>query len=92
MKKILVLAGVVSLMGACGGDAKKVCNRAYDKYVTCVEKVVGKELAQVARQKKNIDACAKDKRTVKMYKHCLPVKDCEKFMKCLTDYARTHGP
>lgn len=93
MKTMLpALAALALLAGpACKGDAKKVCNQAFEKYVTCVEKTVGPELAKMARQKKDIEACAKDERTVKMYKKCLPVKDCEKFMKCLEDYVKSGG-
>lgn len=91
--RTLLLIAPLGLLAACG-DGKKVCTEAADRYEGCIAKVVGAELAAHARSKRKegIAACAKDTRTVKMYRACLPEKDCEKFLKCLEDYAAKHGP
>ena len=88
---IAIPAVVALALGACGG---KVCEKAAKQYTGCVEKILGKEAAQMAKskQKEGIEACKKDDRTQKMYKKCLPHKDCKKFMDCITDYAKNHGP
>lgn len=77
-----------------GCDGKAICEKAAKKYVGCVEKKLGKEMADMARskQKEGIKACKEDKKTQKMYKKCLPEKDCDKFMQCLMDYAKKEGP
>lgn len=76
------------------GCDSKVCEKAAKKYAGCVEKILGKEMAAMAKskEKEGIAACRKDSKTQKMYKKCLPVEDCQKFMDCLEEYARKHGP
>lgn len=92
---ILVLAAALGALAlsvtACNG---KICEKAAKQYTGCVEKILGPEMAKMAnsKQEAGIEACKKDKATQKMYKKCLPQKDCNKFMKCLEDYARKHGP
>ena len=45
-------------------------------------------LADMARGKRDIEACAKSKRTVDWYRDkCLPTKTCEQFMDCTMDLA-----
>lgn len=89
---VLVLAMTLGLL-ACG-DGKKICTQAADQYEGCVAKVLGAEMAKLARSKREagIEACADDKDTIAMYKKCLPEKDCTKFLKCLEDYAKQNGP
>jgi hypothetical protein len=72
---------------------EKICQEAADRYVWCVEEILDKEMAAIARSKRDegIKACAKDEKTQEMYRACLPKKDCDAFMDCLTNYARETG-
>jgi outer membrane protein assembly factor BamB len=72
---------------------REICEKAATKYIQCIEQTVGKEMADQARstQEEGTAACARDEKTQAMYEKCLPVKDCDAFMKCLTDYARQTG-
>ena len=91
MKPWLVL--VVALAACKGrGEAKKVCEEAGKKYVSCVREIVGPEMAALAEGKDGVDACSRDDKTVAMYKKCLPETECTKFMDCIEDYARDSQP
>jgi hypothetical protein len=92
MRPIVLLALPLTLGLLACGDGKKVCTQAADQYERCVEKVLGAEMAKMARSKREagIEACADDKDTIAMYRKCLPEKDCTKFLKCLEDYAAKH--
>ncbi len=86
--------GLVVALAACGGsrEAKKVCEQAGEKYATCVQEMLGPEMAAMARGKDGVAACARDDKTVAMYKKCLPEADCTKFMDCLEGTARDAQP
>jgi hypothetical protein len=85
---------VVVALAACKGrgDAKKVCEEAGTKYASCVEEILGPEMAAMARSKDGVAACSRDDKTVAMYKKCLPETDCTKFMDCLEGYAQDTLP
>lgn len=85
---------LVLALAACGGsrEAKKVCAEAGEKYASCVAEILGPEMAAMARSKDGVAACARDDKTVAMYKKCLPETDCRKFMDCLEAYARNSQP
>ena len=87
---LLVLTLTAGVLGC--GDGKKLCTQAADQYEGCVGKVLGAEMAKMARSKREagIEACADDQDTIAMYKKCLPEKECTKFLKCLEDYAAKH--
>lgn len=76
---------VVVVVAGCGGsrEARKVCEAAGEKYASCVQEILGPEMAAMARSKDGVAACARDDKTVAMYKKCLPEADCKKFMDCL---------
>lgn len=88
----------VALVGlvACGSKpsrkARKVCKQAAEQYVTCIGDLLGPEMAQAARNKDGIDACARDERTVEMYRTCLPRTECGEFLDCLENYALAATP
>lgn len=91
--RLVLAAGFAVGVAACGGkpsaEAVKTCEKAAERYITCLEETMGKEAADLARSKKGgIEACAKDKRTVDFYRDkCLPKKTCEEFMDCTMDLA-----
>ena len=101
MKQTIAWLGVLALamtLLACGDKAdpaaEKICTEAADKYIKCVDGMLGKEMADMARSKRKegVKACAKDKKTLAMYKVCLPKADCEAFMDCMMEYAGANGP
>lgn len=85
---------VAVALAACkgGGEARKVCAEAGEKYVRCVQEILGPEAAAFARSKDGVAECTRDDKTVQMYKQCLPVADCTQFMACAEDYARDSLP
>jgi len=89
----LLCAMFASAQAGCGGE-KKICVEAAEKYTQCVEQILGKEMADMARSKSKagIKACSEDSRTQKMYEKCMPEKDCEAFMDCTMAYAAAEGP
>ncbi len=83
------------LLAACGGskENKQICQKASTRYLQCVGEILGPEgRALAARTGENIDACAKDDKTVAMYRKCLPSATCSQFMDCMTDYAEATVP
>ena len=87
---------LVSGLPACSdkrSDGEKICQEAADRYLYCVEEILDKHMAAIAREKRaeGIKACAKDEKTQEMYRACLPLRKCEAFMDCLTSYARKTG-
>jgi|GEM_PF-1940470 len=74
-----------------GGSAKnkKLCKQAGDKYSTCIKEKTGMD---VAPNQGNIDACAKDDKTLAMYKECMPKSGCEAFLECIDDYVKKTAP
>ena len=100
MKKLLVLLAaflVATMISGCKrvkpGDIA-TCKEAARKYTGCIGEILGKEMAALSRSKEKagVPACAKDGKTLAMYRKCLPLKGCKKFMDCLTEYAKRHGP
>ena len=66
----------------------KICEEAGKRYVQCLEETLGKEAADMAKAKSNVEGCAADQRTVDWYRDkCLPTKDCDAFMECTMDLA-----
>ncbi len=84
----------LSLAACSKGKNKEVCKQAAEHYGTCVKQILGDEMYQMvkAKEAEGIPACAGDDKTVAMYEKCLPEKDCDKFMKCIEDYALANGP
>lgn len=80
--------------GPASGDAAAICEKAADRYVGCMEQLLGEEAGALARGKRaeGIPVCARDPMTVSMYRKCLPETDCEKFQKCMMDFAKTTEP
>ena len=74
-------------------DGEKICQEAADRYLFCVEEILDKHMAAIAREKRDegIKACAEDEKTQEMYRVCLPEKGCDAFMECMTDYAKKTG-
>jgi len=70
-------------------EAKKTCKQAGVKYATCIKETVG---MTVPSSGAGVDQCAKDSKTVTMYKECLPKKDCKAFLKCMDDYVAKTKP
>lgn len=85
---------LVAALGACGGnrEAMKVCEQAGAKYEGCMKEILGPEAADMLRGKDGVAACARDDKTVAMYKKCLPEADCAAFMDCMESYARDSQP
>lgn len=93
----LVLALAPCLLAVSGCEKKpeapdpasmKICKEAGDRYVKCLEETLGKEAADMAKAKSNVEGCAADKRTVDWYRDkCLPARDCDAFMECTMDLA-----
>ncbi|HEY5924743.1 MAG TPA: hypothetical protein VIV11_23850 [Kofleriaceae bacterium] len=80
---------------ACGKGSKenrKICEQAADKFTSCVSQILGPEMAAQTRAKDGVAECAKDDKTVTMYRACLPKTDCDEFMTCMEDYARNSAP
>lgn len=79
---------------ASSAAALSVCERAAERYVGCMEKLLGEEAGALARskQKEGIPACAQDPMTVAMYDKCLPEPDCARFQGCMTEFAEHAEP
>jgi Cys-rich protein (TIGR04453 family) len=94
----LVTLALTLTVLACGDKvdpaAEKLCTEAADKYIKCVDGMLGKEMADMARSKRKegIKACAKDKKTIDMYKVCLPKAECDAFTDCMMEYAGANRP
>ena len=85
---------LILVLAACGGsdEAASVCKQASAKYLGCVKQLLGPEAEQMARAKEDIAACARDDKTVGMYRKCLAETDCKQFEDCISDYARATLP
>lgn len=88
------LLASVLLLAACGAskENKEVCKKAGDRYLTCVGEILGPELQGMAAKNDGTAMCARDDKTVAMYKKCLPSPTCSEFMDCITDYAEGTAP
>jgi len=85
----------VLLTAACGNKAnREVCEKAADRYSTCVGEILGPEGKALAdsKSKDGVKECAGDDKTVEMYKTCLPKPSCKEFMDCMMDYAEKTAP
>lgn len=79
---------VLLVVAACGksapsGKATETCEKAADRWVACAREMLGDEMAAIAESKRDIEACARDERTVAMYDKCLAAADCQKMMDCM---------
>jgi hypothetical protein len=76
---------LVGLLAACGpsSEAKEICEKAADRWIQCAREMLGDHMAGVAEQKRDVNACARDERTVKMYEKCLAAPDCDAMMDCM---------
>jgi hypothetical protein len=83
MKWIVVLAAV----GCSGKPAREVCERAANHFERCVGEVFGTDMKQLARDHREINSCANDANTVKMYEKCEAQKSCELYLDCLDGYS-----
>lgn len=91
------LALLVVLAAACRRPSKEdrdICDRAATRYVTCVGEILGPEAQKMASspEKDGREACARDDKTIELYRTCLPKATCGEFMDCLTDYAAATAP
>lgn len=75
-------------------DATTICEKAAERYIGCMEKLLGEEAGALARGKRaeGIPACARDAMTVTMYRKCLPAADCASFQKCMSDFVKETDP
>lgn len=83
------------LLAACGGskENKEICKKAGDRYLTCVGEILGPDMRAMAASKGDgTAACARDDKTVAMYRKCLPSSTCNEFMDCMTNYAESSQP
>ena len=83
-----------SLFACSNAHNKEICKQAADQYSECVKKTLGADMYQLvkSKEKEGIEQCTGDAKTVAMYEKCLPVKDCDKFNDCMTEYAGANGP
>lgn len=89
----IVLASLL-LVAACGSskENKAVCKKAGERYLQCVGEILGPEMQGMAAKNDGTAACARDDKTVAMYKKCLPSATCSEFMDCMTGYAEDSAP
>jgi hypothetical protein len=81
------------LLAACGKSGRAVCEKAATRYESCVKEVLGADFANMLHGKDlGIDVCAKDDKTVAMYRECLPKATCNEFMDCMEGFARDQAP
>jgi hypothetical protein len=93
----LVLLVGLAAAAACHRPSKEdrdICDRAATRYVTCVGEILGPEAQRIASspEKDGRDACARDEKTIDLYRTCLPKTACDEFMDCLTGYAEATAP
>src|SRR5262249_49321074 len=69
------------------------CEQAATRYETCVGEILGPEMKAMLHGKdEGLALCAKDDKTVAMYRECLPKATCQEFMDCTENFARNAGP
>lgn len=98
--KIGILIGafcLISMVAGCksgsSAEAKATCEAALSNYERCVAEVLGPEMAEMAKQKRDVDACVNSKETVKGYTVCnKKASDCEAFMDCTMKIAMGEVP
>src|SRR5258706_10220054 len=73
-------------------EARRVCEQAAAKYSSCMRELLGLEAEAMARGKDGTAACARDDKTVAMYRACLPKSGCTVFLDCLERYTRDSQP
>jgi hypothetical protein len=73
-------------------EAVATCERAADRYISCIGEMLGPGAKELAARKRDIQSCARDSKTVVMYEQCLPKTDCQSFLDCMTDYASNTAP
>ena len=87
---------MVVAVASCGDepapDAEALCEKAADRYGTCIEELLGPEMAAKVEARRDIDACAGDERTVEAYRTCLSRQGCDAFMDCVMDIATGEMP
>lgn len=64
-------------------ESKDLCEKAANRWEGCVKEMMGPEMAKMAADKRDIGACARDDRTVAMYRTCLPKSSCMQMMDCM---------
>lgn len=76
------------------GEAQTICRRAADRYIRCMEELLGEEAGALAKKKQGegVPACAADPNTVAMYRACLPKRGCAEFRACLDAHAKATDP
>ena len=91
-----LLIAALFVAAACGPSkaTRDICQRAADKYTTCIGDILGPDAVAMARAKEQdgIQQCAGDDKTVEMYRTCLPKTSCDDFMQCMEDYATATVP
>jgi len=96
MTSRIALALLVALAGCHrpSKESREICDRAATRYIQCVGEVLGPEMQQIAssKDKDGREACARDDKTVDLYRACLPKASCNEFMDCLTEYAEATAP
>src|ERR1051326_5843310 len=89
MRRYLLLLVLV----ACGKSGRAVCDKAATRFEGCITEVLGADAAKALHGRDlGVDACAKDDKTVAMYRECLPKNTCTEFMDCMEGFAREAQP
>ena len=84
---------LIIFVAACGKSGRAVCEKAATRYESCIKEVLGADFANMLHGKDvGVDVCAKDDKTVAMYRECLPKATCNEFMDCMEGFARDHAP
>lgn len=83
-------SAAASARGTSGATA--VCERAFVRYSDCIGETLGKEMGNMARQKKDIPGCVKEPMTVTMYETCLPKATCSEFLGCMDEFVQKGPP
>ena len=81
--RILVLLAFAAACGGKSSAARAICERAASRWQSCVGELLGEEAKAYVAGKDGTAECARDAKTVAMYRACLPVEECGAFLDCL---------
>jgi hypothetical protein len=84
---------VLLALAACSGKSRAICDQAATRFESCINETLGPEFANMLHgREQGVDACAKDDKTVAMYRECLPKTTCSEFLDCMEGFAHDHAP
>jgi hypothetical protein len=86
MRRFLILAVCVTLAGALNAGCKDSCEKMYDKFTGCMEKM-GASKRVMARLKDKegwLKGCRASERSKKIAAECVKKESCQAFINCFS--------